>query len=49
VVEVKVNNKREKDDEDIFSVEKTFDFLNTGSCFCAYSFLCEDAMSMMKF
>ena len=30
-------------------IELNFDVLNTGSCFCAYSFLCDDAQLLQKF
>lgn len=48
-IEVKVSNQISQDCEVTDKTELRFDILNTGSCFCAYSFICDDAQQLQKF
>ena len=42
-IDIKVTNRISQDVEITEENELLFDVLNTGSCFCAYSFICDDA------
>merc|ERR1712166_585009 len=48
-INIKVTNQVSQDVEITEDNELLFDVLNTGSCFCAYSFICDDAQQLQKF
>lgn len=49
LVDIKVTTRISEDVEATKENELLFDVLNTGSCFCAYSFMCDDAQLLQKF
>jgi len=48
-IDIKVSNQVSEEVEVTENTELYFDFLNAGSCFCTYSFMCDDAQQLMKF
>ena len=45
-IDIKVTTNVSQDAEITEENELLFDVLNTGSCFCAYSFICDDAQQL---
>mmetsp|Transcript_22845 Transcript_22845/g.35162 ORF Transcript_22845/g.35162 Transcript_22845/m.35162 type:complete len:153 (+) Transcript_22845:606-1064(+) len=48
-IDIKVTKEVSQEVEITEENELFFDFLNAGSCFCTYSFMCDDAQQLMKF
>lgn len=49
LIDIKVTTRVSEDVAATKENELLFDVLNTGSCFCAYSFMCDDAQLLQKF